>query len=118
MKKITLVCAVAAAFALTSCGGGDATTADTTDTLATAVDTTVIGGDTAVTTETVVEDQAGQSATVGQKVDTAIKDVKNAAHDVKEGVKDAAHDVKEAAQKGAKKVDEKAKEIKEDMKKK
>jgi gas vesicle protein len=77
--------------------------------------------------------------TAGQKLDTAIHDVKetseqgkqdiknaasdtkdavkDAANDVKEGVNDAYHDTKDAVKKGAKKVDEKAKEMKEDVKK-
>jgi len=77
--------------------------------------------------------------TAGQKLDTAIhdiketseqgkQDIKNAASDTKDALKDAAHDVKEGAtnayqdtrdavKKGAKKVDEKAKDVKEDMQK-
>lgn len=79
-----------------------------------------------------------QEPTAGQRLDTAIHDVKetseegkqdikentgeakdavkDAANDVKEGVSDAYHDTKDAVKKGAKKVDEKAKEVKEDMK--
>lgn len=79
-----------------------------------------------------------QEPTAGQRLDTAIHDVretseegrqdmkentaeakdgvKEAANDVKEGVNNAYHDTKDAVKKGAKKVDEKAKEVKQDIK--
>ncbi len=66
--------------------------------------------------------------TLGQKVDTAVADVKHATHEAKEDIKDAARsvkedakdmakDVKEEAKKGAEKVSNKAEKIKEDLKK-
>ncbi len=126
MKKRMIVLAalpLALTFLLTACNSGQTTTETTIET-----DTMIYpDGSTQTTTEVETTTQ-NEDPTLGQRVDTAISDTKNAARKAKEDVKDAAHSVKEDAKefardvkdetkKGARKVEEKAKEVKEDLKK-
>src|SRR5687768_7343577 len=90
MKKLSLVFAIVAAVAFASCNS-ETTTSETV------TDTTTVDGTTTTTTTTTTETTQQPETTVGQRVDTAIANTKEAA-------KEAAHDVKTAAQKGAKKV--------------
>lgn len=127
MRKLSIVFAVAGISLLAACNSKSESSEEviTDTTVTTEVSPQGVEVDTTVTTETV---PAQESTTAGQKLDTAVKDVKNAAHtvkedvksaahDVKEGTKAAAHDVKEAAQKGARKVEQAAKDVREDLKK-
>lgn len=121
MRKNLILAALPLALIFGACGS-DTTTETTIET------DTILYPNGTTTTTTEIETTTHNDPSVGQRIDTAISDTKEAARNTKEDIKDAAHsvkedvkefgrDVKEETQKGARKVEEKAKEVKEDLKK-